>query len=79
MMSDVPETCFHSVLNPHMMNDEAHGEEKEVLFVFVLTTLKQELSGESGEENKKLQLTGLAAALGKCFVTPGGLIQSAFI
>lgn len=49
------------------------------LSVFLLTTLKQELSGESGEEKKKSQLTGLVAALGKCFVPPGGLMQSAFI
>lgn len=45
---------------------------------FLLTTLKQELSGESGEENKEWQLMGLIVALGKGLVTPGTLIQSAF-
>lgn len=57
-----------------MINDEGH-----FLAVFLLTTLKQELSGESAEENKRSQVTGLLPASGKRFATSAGLIQSAFI
>lgn len=43
----------------------------------LLTTLKQEPRGESGEENRKLQLKGLVAAFGECFATRGGFVQAA--
>lgn len=53
-----------------MQNDDSIHE---------LTTLKQELSGESGEENRKSQLTWLVAASGICSFAPEGLVQSGFI
>lgn len=47
--------------------------------VNLLTTLKQELRGDSGEENRESQLTGLLAALEMCSITPRGFTQSGFI
>lgn len=46
--------------------------------VFLLTTLKQELSGESGEE-KRSQLRGPLVVLAKCCVAAGGLTHPGFI
>lgn len=40
------------------------GRKRRKEAVILLTTLKQELSGESAEENKKSQLTGVVAVLG---------------
>lgn len=57
-----------------MINDEGHS-----MAAFLLTTLKQELSGESGEENKRLQVTGLLPASGNRFATFAGVMQSAFV
>lgn len=44
-------------------------------WVLVLTTLKQELSSESGEENRDLQLTGLMAAADVRSSASGGLLH----
>ena len=46
---------------------------------FTLTTLKQELSGESGEENRESQVTGLTATFERRSAVAGGLIHSGFI
>lgn len=52
------------------------GRDKEA--AIVLTTLKQGLSGESGDENRESQLAADVAAFGRGLFTADGLAQSAF-